>query len=227
MSSPNAKAATSAKRRGSAPPQSRRMQKSAKTTSDSEPEQDVVVPPHVDVSLELGLTWIRTLQSVGKAYDIEGDGNCGYYASQRGLEEYGDIEKGTAIGEFRHGLFSFATDHYTMFCGASPRYFCDGGLAFNRNDGLGVTSPDGEAAFAYVIDRPPRKIKGRRGLGNSPRARAQRFAERIRSVWEKDVIFSSGCLSRHYFDSTLSPCILARKYKRSFVLYQKGVGARR
>jgi len=225
MSSPNAKAATSAKRRADTE-QSRRAQKAAKTTSDSdsEPEQYVSVPSHVDVSSELGLTWIRTLKSVGKAYEINGDGNCGYSACQRGLEEYGDIDEGIAIGDFRHGLFEFATEEYEMFCGASPRYFADGGLYQFRNDGLGVMEPNGEAVKAYIIDRPPRKIKGRRELGNAPRARAQRFAERIRSVWEKDVVgnFSRGCLGPHYFDSTLSACILARKYKRSLVLYQKG-----
>uniref|UniRef100_A0A7S0AZD7 Uncharacterized protein n=1 Tax=Minutocellus polymorphus TaxID=265543 RepID=A0A7S0AZD7_9STRA len=128
MSSPNAKAATLAKRPATTE-LSRRMQKAAKKPSDSpEPESDVVVPSRVGVCLELGLTWIRTLRSIGKACEIDGDGNCGCSASQRGLEEHGDIEKDTAIGEFRRGLFRFATGHYEMFCGESPRYFGDGGL---------------------------------------------------------------------------------------------------
>lgn len=83
--------------------------------------------------------------------------------------------------------------------------------------------PDGDPVRSYIIDFSPRTLASeRKELSSRQRFRARRFVERLRPIWEDNVDFSLGCGKEHYFDNSFSPCVLARKYKRSFVVYQKG-----
>ena len=59
---------------------------------------------------------------------------------------------------------------------------------------------------------------------NRSRSRLERFKARVELIWEDDVDFRGGCTRRHYFDIHVVLCILALKYQRTFVVYQRGKG---
>ena len=60
---------------------------------------------------------------------------------------------------------------------------------------------------------------------NRSKARLERFKDRIKMIWKegvKDLNFEGGCSSEFYFDIHIVLCILALKYQRTFVVYQRG-----
>ena len=174
---------------------------------------------------------VRTLAEIGTRIPIPGDGNCGFAACRRGLGE------SMSITEFRRTLYFFAVANYLMFCGA-PRYNTHTGeLAWNHRDPLRVFAADDSVA-QYRIDHKTNLNSNRIEMlmkeygkpkswfsSNRAKSRLERFKDRIKMIWKEgidDLDFEGGCESEFYFDIHIVLCILAMKYKRTFVVYQRG-----
>lgn len=175
---------------------------------------------------------IRTLAEIGKRIPIPGDGNCGFAACLRGLGE------STSTTEFRRGLYKFAVANYLMFCG-NPRYnTANGESARNHCDPLRVFDAAGDSVAQYRIDFKSNLTSNRIEdlmeqygkprpwfSSNRSRMRLERFQHRIKMIWkdgDDNLDFERGCSSEFYFDIHVVLCILALKYQRTFVVYQRG-----
>lgn len=206
-----------------------RGRKASKTSTPDIIDCGALSPP-VDVPKKLGLTSIRLLNAIGTRQPIPGDGNCGYTATQRGAEDCSLIESGMTITEFRRGLYEFATLNYKQFCG-STRYASSGEVAYDHKDELRVIDATGDSVADFRIDYKEGQMKRlakeqekhiKWFSGNRAGMRKARFAERIQSVWKAGMDFEDGCGEFHYFDANKCLCILALKYKHTFVSYQTG-----
>ena len=207
-----------------------RGRKATKTSTPDVIDCGTSSPP-VDVPTKLGLTSIRLLNAVGTRVSIPGDGNCGYTATQRGAEYCSLIEAGMPITEFRRGLYDFATSNYRQFCGNTRYAGSSGEVAYNHKDALRVIDASGDSVADFRIDYNDGQMKRKATeqkkdikffSGNRVSMRKDRFAERIQSVWKAGMNFEDGCGQSYYFDTNKCLCILALKYKHTFVSYQTG-----
>lgn len=232
MSSPTTKASAARSRQSKRARKQEAGGRGRKASKISAPDviDSGTLSPPVDVPKKLGLSPIRMLNIIGTRQPIPGDGNCGYTATKRGAEDCALIEPGMPITEFRRGLYDFATSNYKKFCGNS-RYTSSGEMAYDHKHELRVIDATGDSVADFRIDykegRKKELAKEKKKdmiWFSSHRAsmRKARFEERIESVWKADVDFEDGCGISHYFDTNKCLCILALKYKHTFLSYQTG-----
>ena len=174
------------------------------------------------------LSKIRTLAEIGKRIPIRADGNCGFAACRRGLGE-----ESLSMNEFRKGLYDYAVDHHLEFCGGPRFHTTTGELSFNHCDPLRVFSGEDSVAD-YRVDYKPNRIETLAKKSEKPRSwfssnrskmRLERFKVRIGMIWKEgidDLDLEDGCSSEFYFDTNVVLCIMALKYQRTFVVYQRG-----
>ena len=174
------------------------------------------------------LSKIRTLAEIGKRIPIRADGNCGFAACRRGLGE-----ESLSMNEFLKGLYDYAVDHHLEFCGGPRFHTTTGELSFNHCDPLRVFSGEDSVAD-YRVDYKPNRIETLAKKSEKPRSwfssnrskmRLERFKVRIGMIWKEgidDLDLEDGCSSEFYFDTNVVLCIMALKYQRTFVVYQRG-----
>lgn len=104
--------------------QSRTRKKIKVDTSPSDDDRALdseAKPDYVSIQISnLGLSHVSDLDIIGRRHQVPGDGNCGYHAILKGLEEAGVIKHG-AYGDdiigFRKLLFDFAESQLVGLCG--------------------------------------------------------------------------------------------------------------
>ena len=141
------------------------------------------------------------------------------------------------MNEFRKGLYDYAVHNHLKFCGRPRFHTTTGEVAWNHRDPLRVFSGKDSVAdyrVDYKADLNSNRIEMLMKEYGKPRSwfssnrskmRLERFKARIGMIWKEgidDLDLNGGCSSEFYFDTNIVLCIMALKYQRTFVVYQRG-----
>ena len=95
--------------------------KSSNNNEDGDDELVVTgenIPVPDDYAIPISMVKIKLLGSHGVIHDVNGDGNCGYYAIMKGLCEANLLSRRMSVTDFRKGLVEYLEANVTFFCGS-------------------------------------------------------------------------------------------------------------
>ena len=114
---------------------------------------------------------LKELTLFGDTIHVPSDGNCGYWAIMRALEDNGSMGK-TSVRDFRESIATFGCENESSFCGLQPLYLNSAGepvVIFNPN----IREKMGEVKDVGYFQR-----------------------EIINKIYQADIAYDGGVLSR-------------------------------